>query len=99
MNLIFLITISLACLIFLLYPYFNISKNKINDLQIYSEIRRKKVLLELTSELENGTITQNQFNELKEELFKIESVKKTKSKSENIDPIEKIIESKKNQDV
>lgn len=99
MNLILLITISLACLIFLLYPYFNISKNKINDLQIYSEIRRKKVLLELTSELENGTITQNQFNELKEELFKIESVKKTKSKSENIDPIEKIIESKKNQDV
>lgn len=99
MNLIFLITISLACLIFLLYPYFNISKNKINDLQIYSEIRRKKVLLELTSELENGTITQNQFNELKEELFKIESVKKTISKSENIDPIEKIIESKKNQDV
>ena len=99
MNLIFLITISLACLIFLLYPYFNNSKNKINDLQIYSEIRRKKVLLELTSELENGTITQNQFNELKEELFKIESVKKAKSKSENIDPIEKIIESKKNQDV
>ena len=99
MNLIFLIIISLACLIFLLYPYFNNSKNKINDLQIYSEIRRKKVLLELTSELENGTITQNQFNELKEELFKIESVKKTKSKSENIDPIEKIIESKKNQDV
>ena len=99
MNLIFLITISLACLIFLLFPYFNNSKNKINDLQIYSEIRRKKVLLELTSELENGTITQNQFNELKEELFKIESVKKTISKSENIDPIEKIIESKKNQDV
>ena len=99
MNLIFLITISLVCLIFLLYPYFNNSKNKINDLQIYSEIRRKKVLLELTSELENGTITQNQFNELKEELFKIESVKKTKSKNENIDPIEKIIESKKNQDV
>ena len=99
MNLIFLITISLACLIFLLYPYFNNSKNKINDLQIYSEIRRRKVLLELTSELENGTITQNQFNELKEELFKIESVKKTISKSENIDPIEKIIESKKNQDV
>ena len=99
MNLIFLITISLACLIFLLYPYFNNSKNKINDLQIYSEIRRKKVLLELTSELENGTITQNQFNELKEELFKIESVKKTISKSENIDTIEKIIESKKNQDV
>ena len=99
MNLIFLITISLACLIFLLYPYFNNSKNKINDLQKYSELRRKKVLLELTSELENGTITQNQFNELKEELFKIESVKKTKSKSENIDPIEKIIESKKNQDV
>ena len=99
MNLIFLITISLACLIFLLYPYFNNSKNKINDLQIYSELRRKKVLLELTSELENGTITQNQFNELKEELFKIESVKKTISKSENIDPIDKIIESKKNQEV
>ena len=99
MNLIFLITISLVCLIFLIYPYLNNSKNKINDLQIYSEIRRRKVLSELTSELENGTITQNQFNELKEELFKIESVKKTKSKSENIDPIEKIIESKKNQDV
>lgn len=99
MNLIFLITISLVCLIFLIYPYLNNSKNKINDLQIYSELRRKKVLLELTSELENGTITQNQFNELKEELFKIESVKKTTSKSENIDPIEKIIESKKNQDV
>jgi len=99
MNLIFLITVSLACLIFLLYPYFNNSKNKIDDLQIYSELRRRKVLLELTSELENGTITQNQFNELKDELFKIESVKKNKSKKENIDPIEKIIESKKNQDV
>ena len=99
MNLIFLITISLACLIFLIYPYFINSKNKINDLQIYSELRRRKVLLELTSELENGTINQNQFNELKEELFEIESLKKTKSKSENIDPIEKIIESKKNQDV
>tara|TARA_Y100001970_G_scaffold64106_1_gene82082 strand:+ start:4177 stop:4476 length:300 start_codon:yes stop_codon:yes gene_type:complete len=99
MNLFFLITISIACLIFLLYPYLNKSKSNINDLQIYSEIRRKKILLELSSELENGTITQNQFNELKEELFKIESVKKTKPKGKDLDPIERIIESKKNQDV
>ena len=98
MNLILLITISLACLIFLLYPYFNISKNKINDLQIYSEIRRKKVLLELTSELENGTISKDQFNELKEELFKIESIK-ISSNNEEIDPIEEIIKTKKNRDV
>ena len=99
MNLFFLITISIACLIFLLYPYLYKSKSNINDLQIYSELRRRKVLLELTSELENGTITQNQFNELKEELFKIESVKKTRPKGKDLDPIERIIESKKNQDV
>mgnify|MGYP001189792958 CR=1 FL=1 len=98
MNLIFLITISLVCLIFLIYPYLNNSKNKINDLQIYSEIRRKKVLLELTSELENGTISKDQFNELKEELFKIESIK-ISSNNEEIDPIEEIIKTKKNQDV
>ena len=98
MNLFILITISLACLIFLLYPYFNNSKNKINDLQIYSELRRKKVLFELTSELENGTITNGQFNELKEELFKIESIR-ISSNNEEIDPIEEIIKTKKNQDV
>ena len=98
MNLIFLIIISLACLIFLLYPYFNNSKNKINDLQIYSEIRRKKVLLELTSELENGTISKDQFNELKEELFKIESIKISPN-NEEIDPVEEIFKTKKNQDV
>ena len=99
MNLFILISISIACVVFLMFPFYRKTEFRNDKHQTYSEIRKKKVLLELTSELENGTITQNQFNELKEELFKIESVKKTISKSENIDPIEKIIESKKNQDV
>ena len=66
--------------------------------QTYAEIRKKKVLLELTSELENGTISKDQFNELKEELFKIESIK-ISSNNEEIDPIEEIIKTKKKQDV
>ena len=99
MNLFILISISIACVVFLIFPFYRKTEYRKDNHQTYAEIRKEKVLLELTSELENGTITQNQFNELKEELFKIESVKKTKSKSENIDPIEKIIESKKNQDV
>ena len=99
MNLFILISISITCVAFLIFPFYRKTEYRNDNNQVYAEIRKKKVLLELTSELENGTITQNQFNELKEELFKIESIKKTKSKSENIDPIEKIIESKKNQDV
>ena len=98
MNLIVLTIVSIACITFLIFPYLKKSENKNNDYEIYSEIRKKKVLLELTSELENGTITKVQFDELKEELFKIESIKKNNSSVESVDLIEKIIESKKNQD-
>ena len=98
MNLFILISISIACVVFLIFPFYRKTEftKKIN--QAYAEIRKKKVLLELTSELENGTISKDQFNELKEELFKIESIK-ISSNNEEIDPIEEIIKTKKNQDV
>ena len=97
MNLLIFILVSIACLTFLLFPYLKKSKNIYNDLQFYSELRRRKVLQELTSELENGTITISQFKELKEELFKIESNETNNSSNKDIDPIEKLIESKKNE--
>ena len=98
MNLFILISISIACVVFLIFPFYRKTEFRNDNQQSYSEIRKKKVLFELTSELENGTITNGQFNELKEELFKIESIK-ISSNNEEIDPIEEIIKTKKNQDV
>ena len=98
MNLFILISISIACVVFLIFPFYRKTEFRNDNQQSYSEIRKKKVLLELTSELENGTITNDQFNELKEELFKIESIKISPNNKE-IDPIEEIIKTKKNQDV
>ena len=98
MNLFILISISIACVVFLISPFYRKTEYRKDNHQTYAEIRKKKVLLELTSELENGTISKDQFNELKEELFKIESIK-ISSNNEEIDPIEEIIKTKKNQDV
>ena len=98
MNLFILISISIACVVFLIFPFYRKTEYRKDNHQTYEEIRKKKVLLELTSELENGTISKDQFNELKEELFKTESIK-ISSNNEEIDPIEEIIKTKKNQDV
>ncbi len=98
MNLFILISISIACVVFLIFPFYRKTEFRNDNQQSYSEIRKEKVLFELTSELENGTITNGQFNELKEELFKIESIR-ISSNNEEIDPIEEIIKTKKNQDV
>ena len=98
MNLFILISISIACVVFLIFPFYRKTEFRNDKHQNYSEIRKKKVLLELTSELENGTISKDQFNELKEELFKIESIKISPN-NEEIDPVEEIIKTKKNQDV
>ena len=98
MNLFILISISIACVVFLIFPFYRKTEYRKDNHQTYAEIRKEKVLLELTSELENGTISKDQFNELKEELFKIESIK-ISSNNEEIDPIEEIIKTKKNRDV
>jgi len=98
MNLFILISISIACVVFLIFPFYRKTEFRNDNQQSYSETRKEKVLFELTSELENGTIRNGQFNELKEELFKIESIK-ISSNNEEIDPIEEIIKTKKNQDV
>ncbi len=98
MNLFILISISIACVVFLIFPFYRKTEFRNDNQQSYSETRKEKVLFELTSELENGTITNGQFNELKEELFKIESIR-ISSNNEEIDPIEEIIKTKKNQDV
>ena len=98
MNLFILISISIACVVFLIFPFYRKTEYRKDNHQTYAEIRKEKVLLELTSELENGTISKDQFNELKEELFKIESIK-ISSNNEEIDPIEEIIKTKKKQDV
>ena len=98
MNLFILISISIACVVFLIFTFYRKTEYRKDNHQTYAEIRKKKVLLELTRELENGTISKDQFNELKEELFKIESIK-ISSNNDEIDPIEEIIKTKKNQDV
>ena len=96
MNILILVTISITCIVFLIFPFIKKSDIRDENVQVYSDLRRKKILLELTSELENGTITKTQFSEMKKELFKMESTK-SNLPNEGIDPIEKIIKIKKNQ--
>ena len=95
MNLIIFFIVSIVCIIFLLLPFIKKSDDVVENLVELSEFRKQRVLMELNSELENGTITNDQFNELKNELFQIESVEENKLENVNLDPVEEIIKLKK----
>ena len=95
MNLIIFFIVTAACIFYLSLPYFRKNSGSLIDLDNLSELRKERVLLELNNELENGTITIEQFNELREELFKIESIEKDKIADLNLDNVEKIIKMKK----
>ena len=95
MNLIIFFTVTAACIFYLSLPYFRKNLETLINLDNLSELRKERVLLELNNELENGTITIEQFNELREELFKIESIEKDKIADLNLDNVEKIIKMKK----
>ena len=95
MNLIIFFIVTAACIFYLSLPYFRKNSGSLIDLDNLSNIRKDRVLQELNNELENGTITIEQFNELKEELFKIESIEKNKIADLNLDNVEKMIKMKK----
>ena len=95
MNLIIFIVVTAACIFYLSLPYFRKNSGTLINLDNLSELRKARVLQELNNELENGTITIEQFNELKEELFKIESIERNKIADLNLDNVEKIIKMKK----
>ena len=95
MNLIIFFIVSIVCIIFLLLPFIKKNDDVVENLVKLSEFRKQRVLMELNSELENGTITNDQFNELKNELFQIESVEENKLENVNLDPVEEIIKLKK----
>tara|TARA_Y100001936_G_scaffold158775_1_gene155187 strand:- start:895 stop:1194 length:300 start_codon:yes stop_codon:yes gene_type:complete len=95
MNLIIFFIVSIVCIIFLLLPFIKKNEDVVENLVKLSEFRKQRVLMELNSELENGTITNDQFNELKNELFQIESVEENKLENVNLDPVEEIIKLKK----
>ena len=71
MNLIIFFIVTAACIFYLSLPYFRKNSGSLIDLDNLSELRKERVLLELNNELENGTITIEQFNELREKLLKI----------------------------
>ena len=96
MNLIIFFIVTAACIFYLSLPYFRKNLETLINLDNLSELRKARVLQELNNELENGTITIEQFNELKEELFKIESIERNKIADLNLDNVEKIIKMKKN---
>tara|TARA_S200000501_G_scaffold248223_1_gene232530 strand:- start:125 stop:424 length:300 start_codon:yes stop_codon:yes gene_type:complete len=96
MNIIIFFIVSIACIIFLVLPYFKKNSENIINSDNLTELRKQRVLLELNNELENGTITADQFEELKKELFEIESTEKNKITELNLDNVEKIIKLKKN---
>ena len=83
MNLIIFFVVTAACIFYLSLPYFRKNSGSLIDLDNLSELRKERVLLELNNELENGTITIEQFNELREELFKIESIEKENADNVN----------------
>ena len=95
MNLIIFFIVTAACIFYLSLPYFRKNLETLINLDNLSELRKARVLQELNNELENGTITIEQFNELKEELFKIESIERNKIAELNLDNVEKIIKMKK----
>ena len=95
MNLIIFFIVTAACIFYLSLPYFRKNLETLINLDNLSELRKARVLQELNNELENGTITIEQFNELREELFKIESIEKDKIADLNLDDVEKIIKMKK----
>jgi hypothetical protein len=96
MNLIIFFIVTAACIFYLSLPYFRKNSANLIDLDNLSEQRKGRVLQELNNELENGTITIEQFKELREELFIIESIEKNKIANLNLDNIEKMIKMKKN---
>ena len=96
MNIIIFFIVSIVCIIFLVLPYFKKNSGNIIDSDNLTELRKQRVLVELNNELENGTITDDQFEELKKELFEIESTEKNKITELNLDNVEKIIKMKKN---
>ena len=96
MNLIIFFIVTAACIFYLSLPYFRKNSDNLIDLDNLSEQRKSRVLQELNNELENGTITIEQFKELREELFNIESIEKNKIANLNLDNIEKMIKMKKN---
>ena len=95
MNLIIFFIVTAACIFYLSLPYFRKNLETLINLDNLSELRKARVMQELNNELENGTITIEQFNELKEELFKIESIERNKIADLNLDNVEKIIKMKK----
>ena len=95
MNLIIFFIVTAACIFYLSLPYFRKNLGNLIDLDNLSELRKNRVLQELDNELENGTITIEQFNELREELFRIESIEKNKIANANLDNVEKLIKMKK----
>ena len=95
MNLIIFFIVTAACIFYLSLPYFRKNLETLINLDNLSELRKARVLQELNNELENGTITIEQFNELREELFKIESIEKDKIADLNLDNVEKLIKMKK----
>ena len=70
MNLIIFFIVTAACIFYLSLPYFRKNSGSLIDLDNLSELRKEKVLQELNNELENGTITIEQFNKHLEEFSK-----------------------------
>ncbi len=95
-----LILILLICIIYVVYPF--LSKPKYRDPllnEINIKIRKKSLISELDSELESGILSIDLYNQLKDDVEKMMQLElQNLDQGDNkIDPIEKIIQFRKNE--
>ena len=95
-----IILILLACIIYVIYPF--IYQSEHIDQLLYEKnikIRKKGLISELNNELASGILSNDLYNQLKDDVDEmIDSELKNLNKNiKIIDPIEKLIQLKKNE--
>ena len=95
-----IILILLICIIYVIYPFIYQSKNM--DPLLYErniKTRKRGLISELNNELESGILSNDLYAQLKDDVDEMinSELKNLNKEIKIIDPIEKLIQSKKNE--
>ena len=95
-----IILILLICIIYVIYPFIYQSKNM--DPLLYErniKTRKRGLISELNNELESGILSNDLYTQLKDDVDEMinSELKNLNKEIKIIDPIEKLIQSKKNE--
>ena len=95
-----IILILLTCITYVIYPF--IYQSKHIDPLLYKrniKIRKRGLISELNNELESGILSNDLYNQLKDDVDEMinSELKNLNKEIKIIDPIEKLIQSKKNE--